>query len=384
MTRYLMTLCLLAMPAAAQEITARQVLDKVVAAYGKVKAVHMVAEREETSYPRGRAMTAFTECELAMGAGHRYFARVKERQDQVLAVSDGNDTWRAMASRKQWAKVSAASSSDGNEEEQGPKAGGKDLHDSLAGIMLYHYLALAKNAQDATVTKQQDYKMGHEKIPCYVIRAHTPAAEFELWVDRERLVVLQSKEKGSTQEGALEITMKMKLVELDQQVGDGLFHFAPDPGWSEVETLVLPGESAVTLTGEKAADFTLKSLEGETVSLRSLRGNVVVLDFWATWCGPCRSEFPSIEKLRKEFGESVRFYGISDEDTAKIRKFVEQNNYAMTMLVDGKRAVNRSYGIHAIPALFVIDRDSVVRRQFMGTQSETELRKAIRAVVEQK
>jgi peroxiredoxin len=167
-------------------------------------------------------------------------------------------------------------------------------------------------------------------------------------------------------------------------VDDSLFHFEPNPGWTEVERLVLPGERYVTLTGERAADFKLKSLDGESVELRSLHGNVVVLDFWATWCGPCRAEFPAIEKLRSEFGDEVRFYGISDESPATVKKFVAEHRYEMTMLLDGNREARRGYGIHAIPALFVIDRNSVVRAQFLGTQGEAELRKAIRSVVKQK
>jgi peroxiredoxin/outer membrane lipoprotein-sorting protein len=384
MTRYFICLCMLATPARAQELTAQQVLDKVVSTYSNLKAVHMVAEREETTHPAGRSITAFSECELAAKSGHRYFARLKQSPQQALAVSDGNHIWRVLDSKKQWSGVSAASLADDSDEEQGAKAAGRDLHDSLESILLYRLLALAKTAQDPAIAKQPDFKLGREKVRCYLIRAHTRGAEIELMVDRQRFVVLQYKEKGDSPDGKVEIAVKLKLVELNQEVGDSLFHFEPGPGWTEVETLVLPGERYLTLTGERAADFTLKTLDGESVALRSLHGNVVVLDFWATWCGPCRAEFPAIEKLRAELGGAVRFYGVSDEALATVKKFVEEHRYEMPMLLDSNREIHRRYGIHAIPALFVIDRDSVVRRQFIGARNEPELRKAIRSVVEQK
>ena len=89
-----------------------------------------------------------------------------------------------------------------------------------------------------------------------------------------------------------------------------------------------------------------------------------------------------MEKIRSEFGGAVRFFGISDEALATVKKFIEENGYQMTMLLDSNREMRRRYGIHKIPVLFVIDRDSVVRRQLIGTQNESELRKAIRSVVD--
>jgi thiol-disulfide isomerase/thioredoxin len=118
------------------------------------------------------------------------------------------------------------------------------------------------------------------------------------------------------------------------------------------------------------------------VALESLRGSVVALDFWATWCVPCRMELPAIEKIRSELGSVVRFYGVSDESLATVKKFVEENRYQMPMLLDSNREIRRRYGIHKIPVLLVIDREGVVRRQFIGVQTESELREAIRSVVD--
>jgi peroxiredoxin/outer membrane lipoprotein-sorting protein len=380
MARYFICVFMLAAAAYARGLTAQQVLDKVVSTYSSLKAVHMVAEREETTYPAGRSQTTFSECELATTTGHRYFARLKLPQQQALAVSDGENVWLALDSRKQWSKVPATSLSDDSDEEHDARVASRDLQDSLENIMLHRFLALAKTVQDPVISKQQDFELGREKARCYLIRAQTRGSEIELWVDQQRFVILQYKEKNKSPDTHIEIAMKLKLVELNQEVGDSLFHFDPNPEWTEVGT---PTRAPIQ-PGERAANFTLKTLDGESVALQSLHGSVVVLDFWATWCVPCRVEFPAIEKIRSEFGEAVRFYGISDESPATVKEFVEEHRYKTPMLLDGNREMHRRYGIHHIPMLFVIDRDSVVRQQFIGTQNESKLREAIRSVVDQR
>ena len=135
------------------------------------------------------------------------------------------------------------------------------------------------------------------------------------------------------------------------------------------------------LTGLAAADFQLKSVSGEPVRLSDLRGSVVVLDFWATWCGPCREELPIVEKLRTEFAGKVQFLGINDEDRGTVAGFLKKHDYQLSVLMDGRKDVHRQYGIRSIPQLFVIDREGVIRQHYVGGRSEDALRKAIEAAL---
>jgi thiol-disulfide isomerase/thioredoxin len=136
------------------------------------------------------------------------------------------------------------------------------------------------------------------------------------------------------------------------------------------------------LPGTYAEDFALQTLYGDPFRLADLRGKVIVLDFWATWCQPCRVELPVLEKLRAEFAESARFYGVDAEDPTAVKAFVASNRYEMPVLVDSGREVNHRYGVSGIPTLFVIDRDGVIRQRLLGTRSEEALRAAIQSVVE--
>jgi hypothetical protein len=181
MTRYFICLCMLAIPARAQELTAQQVLDRVVSTYSNLKAVHIVAEREETTYPAGRSRTSFSECELAAKPGHRYFARLKLSHEQALSVSDGSNIWRALDSKKQWSQVSAASLADDNDEEQGAKAantGPARYPGGHAALPVSCRWPSTRRIRPSR--KQQDFKLGHEKVRCYLIRARTRSGEIEL------------------------------------------------------------------------------------------------------------------------------------------------------------------------------------------------------------
>jgi thiol-disulfide isomerase/thioredoxin len=103
----------------------------------------------------------------------------------------------------------------------------------------------------------------------------------------------------------------------------------------------------------------------------------VVLDFWATWCPPCREELPSIEKLRVEFADQVTFLGVDDEEGSTIKSFLNKHKYELTVLMDQKRAIHRQYGVEAIPTVLIVDKNGVIRSHFIGSRSPEILRSAI-------
>jgi len=204
---------------------------------------------------------------------------------------------------------------------------------------------------------------------------------YQLWIDKQRFLVLQSKRAFKLKGASGETKIKMTALEVNPDIPETRFRFEPAKGWSEVDMLVLPGEEHMVLTGSRAANFSLKTMDGESVALDQARGKVVVLDFWATWCPPCRKELPSIEKLRAEFGERVLFLGINDEDSSIVKGFIRKNGYEMSVLMDGRRQVHRQYGVSSIPTLLVIDKQGVIRQHFIGSRDEATLRKAIQSTL---
>jgi peroxiredoxin len=105
------------------------------------------------------------------------------------------------------------------------------------------------------------------------------------------------------------------------------------------------------------SDFTLHDLHGRQWTLKQLRGSVVLVNFWATWCPPCRKEMPDLEMLYRRFGKKgLVILAISDEDTEKVTPYIEQGKYTYPILLDPGRAVNERFRIEGIPKSLVYDR----------------------------
>jgi thiol-disulfide isomerase/thioredoxin len=128
------------------------------------------------------------------------------------------------------------------------------------------------------------------------------------------------------------------------------------------------------VAGKPAPDFTLESLDGKNVQLSSYKGQAVLLNFWATWCGPCKIEMPWFVELQKEYGpQGLQIVGVAMDDASKdeITKFVKEMGVNYTILL-GKEAVGQDYGgVNVLPTTFFIDRDGkIVAREF-GLQSRS-------------
>jgi len=123
------------------------------------------------------------------------------------------------------------------------------------------------------------------------------------------------------------------------------------------------------------ADFTLKDLTGKAWMLSELRGKVVLVNFWATWCPPCRKEMPDLEALYERFGpQGLVILGISDEEAAKVEPFIRERKVTFPVLLDPGREVNEAFVVEGIPKSFVYDRvgklvaqsiDMRTQRQFL-------------------
>jgi peroxiredoxin len=106
------------------------------------------------------------------------------------------------------------------------------------------------------------------------------------------------------------------------------------------------------------ADFSLKDLTGKTWTLSELRGKVVLVNFWATWCPPCRKEMPDLQKLYEQFGpQGLVILGISDEETQKVEPFIRERKVTFPVLLDPGRKANDAFIVEGIPKTFVYDRN---------------------------
>jgi peroxiredoxin len=119
------------------------------------------------------------------------------------------------------------------------------------------------------------------------------------------------------------------------------------------------------------ADFTLTDLNGKSWTLKDLKGKVVLLNFWATWCPPCRKEMPDLEALYKRFGsQGLVILGIDDEEGAKVQPFIAKQGITYPVLLDPGRKVNTLFQIEGIPKTFVYDRDGKIVTQSIDMRTQ--------------
>jgi peroxiredoxin len=118
-------------------------------------------------------------------------------------------------------------------------------------------------------------------------------------------------------------------------------------------------------------EFTLKDLSGKTWTFSELRGKVVLVNFWATWCPPCRKEMPDLETLYGRFGsKSLVVLGISDEEAAKVEPFVRERKVSFPVLLDPGRKVNEMFVVEGIPKSFVYDREGKLVAQSIDMRTQ--------------
>jgi len=136
-------------------------------------------------------------------------------------------------------------------------------------------------------------------------------------------------------------------------------------------SVALIAQRGVVKPGEPAPNFQLRDMNGRNVSLSDLRGKVVLLNFWATWCGPCRVEMPAMERLyraydRKDF--EILAVSTDAQGTAVTRPFQQENKLTFPILHDSDFRVGLSYGARTLPMTFMVDRQGIVRQHIFGAR----------------
>ncbi|MDR4482112.1 MAG: TlpA disulfide reductase family protein [Nitrospirales bacterium] len=164
-----------------------------------------------------------------------------------------------------------------------------------------------------------------------------------------------------------------------------------DSGYSESSTREAPSSHSVASRpskGSPAPDFRLMDMKGKPVSLSDFKGKVVLLNFWATWCGPCRIEMPAMEALYRSMrskGLEIVAVSVDQQGTAVTRPFQEAMGLSFPILHDQDYEVGLTYGARTLPMTFAIDRQGIIRQVVFGSRdwNSPEARRGIAEVLQE-
>ncbi|MFA9465563.1 MAG: TlpA family protein disulfide reductase [Velocimicrobium sp.] len=148
-------------------------------------------------------------------------------------------------------------------------------------------------------------------------------------------------------------------------------------------------DSSDTETKTQAIDFTVVNNQGEEVSLTSLIGKPIVLNFWASWCSPCKSEMPDFQKFYEKMGSEVEFVMVNMTDQSRetldsAKEFIQKEGYTFPTYFDVDQSAAYAYYVTSIPTTFFIDKDGYIVTYGQGALDEETLQKAIEMIMPEK
>ena len=159
-----------------------------------------------------------------------------------------------------------------------------------------------------------------------------------------------------------------------------LLAMGPNPSTGGSKDTISPLDADKTINS-KAPDFTLSDLQGKSIALSSLKGKVVLLNFWATWCPPCKAEMPAMNRLYHEIkARGFEIIAVStDTSLSTIRDYLAKNRVDFPILHDEKKSVSKQYRVFSMPTTFLIDKNGTIVEKFYGEYdwTDSDVRKQI-------
>jgi thiol-disulfide isomerase/thioredoxin/outer membrane lipoprotein-sorting protein len=374
-------------PAATEPVTptVASVLAGIDAAYGKLQSAEfdgkLIGHFDIAGQNQNQEI-AFTS---TFAAPNQFRHEVK---DNILLGSTGSNVYSYLAGRNQYQSADAPKTRSASADW--PASVTQILQSQNPSLLL----AMSKSAGDELKQLSKSIKL---ESPAEIDGKSYDTLRFDtddhqiitLLVDPMNHLLRKAKfdlkqpliKAGTTGVNTAEVTIDYTHVVTDAPLANNLFAWtAPAGAVLATATAAIadgsdPAEGPKVLVGKEAPDFSLLGLDDKPIKLSALKGSVVVLDFWATWCGPCVASLPHLNQLYKDQSPNgLKVFAVNlKEDKDHVKEFVDKKGWSLPVLLDSDGNIASAYKADAIPETVVVGKDGKVKQIFVGGGHEEEI-----------
>jgi peroxiredoxin/outer membrane lipoprotein-sorting protein len=365
----------------------RELLAQVAQTYRDAPAFHFVANETTLTTSGDLEREQRRRLVTANDTDGRWRVEVDGATQNGFGLSDGQWTWIYLPGSGKYTKQPVADSATDS-------AGAGPPLENLKSYFIARYSGIGADINGARLLREETLTMDARYRRCLVIEAEYASGAAgkmvrRFWIDPSRLVILReesvAERKGRAASGAVRITQTVSfdLAQLGEPLPNDLFSFEPAASARQVASFEESGEEGAGLIGQAAAAFELSDFDGNRYRLEDLQGKIVLLNFWATWCLPCRAELPLLEQLHQARGnqtrgqESLLVLGVNSEAAEEARKFAEEHSLTFASLADPENTLAHAYNVTSIPTTVVIGKNGKVAFYAVGAQTREQLRQAL-------
>jgi peroxiredoxin/outer membrane lipoprotein-sorting protein len=334
----------------------QEILAHTAATYKNLKSYQF---RVTVQTIKGADVAEWLLTESGAGAG-KYRLQWDDPRREVI-VGDGHTGWVFRKATNEYTKAPLMAGATGFEE-------------------------IDQHVSSASIAREESFVVNGKPTPIYVVRVERdqwPKGTYAMYrIDQRTFAVYKAIVYSPK---TTEISL-YSIVRWDQPVPDSLFVFTPPSSAREAPEPVPEEFKGASLVGTAAPDFTLPDANGHPVNLHDLRGKVVVVDFWASWCGPCRAEMPVLQQMHTDLAASgLVVLGLDvGEDAETVAAFAKRQSYTFPLLLGAEPNVSARYFVEAYPTTFVVDRRGRIAFRDLGGEPPDKLRAAVGAALKQK